>query len=175
MRFKQTLAAILLCAAVLTLSHPVDAATRPSQKPRAKAQAVVAETQITEEKIKAVILGYVQAVKDKNLAAIGSSLAPDVRIKLKWGDKPAGYLSRAQYLANLKVNFQAMLDYQHMLKSVSATIAPDGQSATAEAEEFETMILTNGSVAGMSSTTLTFKILKGKIVIASIDSTTIPV
>jgi hypothetical protein len=62
-----------------------------------------------------------------------------------------------------------MLDITYLRKSLIITIDPDGQSATAQIEAFEMLTLAQGTVAGNSIGTTTFKIYKGKILISSIE------
>lgn len=173
MRLSKTLAAILLCSA--TVSLPLVATASSSQKARAGAQTPAPQTEITKEKIDAIVSAIGRAANNKDAVAFVSYFAPDARIKIKAGDSPTAYLTRVQYVANLKRSFEVALEYQHLLKSLSITVAPDGQSATAQAEVFEMLTLAQGTVAAMSDSVLTFKIVKGKILITSMEGTSVPV
>jgi hypothetical protein len=64
-----------------------------------------------------------------------------------------------------------MLDYTYLRKSLTVTIAPDAQSATAQVEAFEMLTVAQGTIAGNSINVITFKIYKGKILIASMEGT----
>lgn len=172
MRLSKTLAAILLCAATLTLSHPVTAAaSRPSQKPRAKAQTPAPHTEITKEKIEAMVKAIHQAAKNKNVDIIAAYLAPEVKWKLEGGGRPVRFANRAQYLAILRLTMEQVLDSTFLVKSLTVTVAPDGQSATAQSEIFEMMTFAQGTVAANVVGTTTFKVHKGKILITAMEST----
>jgi hypothetical protein len=173
MRFSKTLAAIFLCAATLTLPTAANAATtRPSQKPRAsKAQTPAPQTEITKEKIEAIVAAYEEAAKTKGIAVIVSYLAPDLKVKLVERDLTTRQVNRAEYIEMMKRGFENMLDYTYLRKSLTVTIAPDGQSATAQVEAFEMLTVAQGTVAGTSLNSITFKIYKGKILIASMEGT----
>jgi hypothetical protein len=176
MRLSQSLAAIFLCAAALTLPPAVSAANaRPTQKPRAKAQTPAPHTEITKEKIEAIVSVMEQGVKKKEVAAIAPYLAPDLRWRFRSGDKPVGYANREQYIANVKRGFELALDYTYLRKSLTISVAPDGQSATAQLETFEMMTLEQGTFAASSISEITFKIYKGKILVASVEGTITPV
>jgi hypothetical protein len=171
MRLSKTLAAILLCATTFTLP-PALAAARPSQKTRAsKAQTPAPETEITKEKVEAIISALEQAAKKKEMAVIVAYLAPDMKYKLEGEGRPTRYANRAQYIEIIKLGFAVALDYVYMRKSLTVTIAPDGQSATAHTEAFEMLTLAEGTVAGHTTSLITFKIYKGKILIASMEGT----
>ena len=171
MRFSKTLAAILLCAATLTLPSASAANARPSQKPRAKAQTPAPHTEITKEKIEAMVTAIHQAAKNKNVDIIAAYLAPEVKWKLEGGGRPARFANRAQYLANLRLTMEHVLDATFLVKSLNVTIAPDGQSATAQSEIFEMMTFAQGTVAANVVGTTTFKVYKGKILITSMEGT----
>jgi len=173
MRLSKILAAILLCVTTLTL--PPAVAARPSQKPRARAQAPAPHTEITKEKVEAIISALEAAAKKKELAVIASYLAPDLQVTSQTGDKPAIHLNRAQYLEVMKRGLELTLDYVYLRKSLTVSIAPDGQSATALVESFEMVTLEQGTVAGNVVGTTTFKIYKGKILIAAMEGTGTPV
>lgn len=175
MRFSQTLAAILLCATSLTLPPASNAntaaATRPTQKPRAKAQTPVPQTEITKEKIDAIVKIIHQAAKEKNVDVMAPYFAPDMKFRSQAEGRPVIYANRAQYLGSLRLVFEQMLDYTSLLKSLSITIAPDGQSATVQSEIFEMATFAQGTIAASVVATTTFKIYKGKILISSMDGT----
>lgn len=174
MRFSKTLAAILLCATTLTLQPPAvnaQAAARPSQKPRAGAQTPAPQTEITKEKIEAIVAAIHQAAKKRDVALIIPHLAPDFTCKSQAGDKPATYVNRAQYIQNIRLAFELAVDYTYLIKSLNITIAPDGQTATAQSDIFEMVTFAQGTVAANVTSTATFKIYKGKIVLASTDGT----
>jgi hypothetical protein len=173
MRFSQTLAAILLCAATLTLPPAANAtAQRPSQKPRAsKAQTPAPQTEITKEKIEAIISAIEQAAKDRNFAAIVPYLAPDFKYKLDGGGRPTRHANRAKYIELIKITSEITLDFKYYRKSLTVTIAPDGQSATAHLEAFEMLTVAQGTLAGDSSSLNFFKIYKGKILISAMEGT----
>ncbi|HLL70314.1 MAG TPA: hypothetical protein VK363_02715 [Pyrinomonadaceae bacterium] len=173
MRFSKTLAAIFLCATTLTLQPPTvnAAALRASQKPRAKAQTPAPQTEITKEKIEAIIAAIHQAAKKRDVALIIPHLAPDFTCKSQAGDKPASYVNRAQYVQNIKLAFELAVDYTYLIKSLNITIAPDGQTATAQSEIFEMVTFAQGTVAANVTSIATFKIYKGKVVLASTDGT----
>ncbi|HEX8422451.1 MAG TPA: nuclear transport factor 2 family protein [Pyrinomonadaceae bacterium] len=173
MLFRQTLAAILLCATTLTLAPAVNAnaAARPSQKPRAKAQTPAPQTEITKEKIDVIVKAMHEAAKAKNVNGIAPYLAPDMKFISRGEGRPNLYVTRAQYLASLRLVFEQVLDYTYLLKSLNITIAPDGQSATVESEVFEMLTFAQGTVAASVVGTTTFKIYKGKILISAMDGT----
>lgn len=173
MRFSQTLAAILLCAAALTLPPHATAAAAPrqSQKARAKAQTPAPQTEITKEKIEVIVKAIHQAAKEKNVDGIAPYLAPDLKFKSQGEGRPVVHLNRAQYVASIRLVFEQTLDYTFLLKSLTVTIAPDGQSATAQSEIFEMITFAQGTVAASVVGTTTFKIYKGKILISSMDGT----
>ncbi|HYO99140.1 MAG TPA: nuclear transport factor 2 family protein [Pyrinomonadaceae bacterium] len=170
MRLSKTLAAIFLCATTLTLPANVDAA-RPLQKPRAKTQAPAPQTEITKEKIEAIVAAVHQAAKKKDAALLISYLAPDLKYKLEGGGRPPRHMNRAQYVETLRRVFEHALDYTYLIKSLNITIAPDGQSATAQTDVFEMITFAQGTAAANVTSTATFKIYKGKILIASMDGT----
>lgn len=174
MRLSKSLAAILLCATTLTLPSSA-AAARPSQKTRARAQAPAPEIEITKEKVEAIFAALEQAAKKKEIAVFAAFLAPDLKVKSQMGDKPAIELNRAQYLEVMKRGMELTLDYVYLRKSLTISIAPDGQSATAQTETFEMVTLEQGTVAGNVVGITTFKIYKGKILIASMEGTGTPV
>ena len=172
MRFSQTLAAIFLCAAALILppANNVVAATLPAQKTRAaKAPTPAPHTEITKEKIEAIIATIEEAVKKRNFSAVVPYLAPDFKYKVDGGGQPTRHANRAQYILMMKLSSEVTLDYKYLRKSLTITIAPDGQSATAHIEAFEMLTLAQGTVAGDSAGTTTFKIYKGKILISAME------
>jgi hypothetical protein len=177
MRLSKTLAAILLCATTLTLvpAAATAAAARPSQKTRARAQAPAPQTEITKEKVEAIITAIEQAAKKKEIAIITGFLAPDMKFKSQMGDKPVLELNRAQYVEVVKRGFELALDYVYLRKSLTITIAPDGQSATAQTETFEMITMAQGTVAGNVVGVTSFKIYKGKILIDSMEGVSTPV
>ncbi|HEV7904688.1 MAG TPA: nuclear transport factor 2 family protein [Pyrinomonadaceae bacterium] len=177
MRLSQTLAAIFLCAAALTLPPAANAAAqRSTQKPRAaKAQTPAPQTEITKEKIEAVIAAIHKAAKEKDVDGILPYLAPDMKFKSLAAGRPPIHANREQYVANISRTFEHALDYTILLKSMTVTIAPDGQSATAQSEIFEMVTFAQGTVAANVVGTTTFKIYKGKILISSMDGTITPV
>lgn len=177
MRFSQTLAAIFLCAAALILP-PADAhaaATAPQKARAARAQTPAPQTEITKEKIEAIVKAIHEAAKKKEAGAFISYLAPDMTFKSLAEGKPPMNLNRAQYVASLRLIFEQTLDYTILLKSMTVTIAPDGQSATAQSELFEMSTFAQGTVAASVVGTTTFKIYKGKILISSMVGTVTPV
>jgi hypothetical protein len=170
MRFSQTLAAIFLCAAALTLPPANAAAVRPAQKARAaKAQTPAPHTEITREKIEAIISALEEAAKKRNFSAIVPYLAPDFKHKLDGGGRPTRHADRAQYILMMKLASEVTLDYTYLRKSLTITIAPDGQSATAHIEAFEMLTMAQGTVAGDSAGITTFKIYKGKVLISAME------
>lgn len=172
MHLNKTFAVILLCVTALTLPPAAAAAAaRPSQKPRAKAQAPAPQTEITKEKVEAIVSAVEQAAKKKDAAVLISYLAPDLKYKLNEGDRPTRHLTRAQYAEAVKLVFAHVLDYVYLRKSLTITIAPDGQSATAQTEAYEMVTLPQGTVAGNSTSLTTFKIYKGKILISAMEGT----
>jgi hypothetical protein len=175
MRLSKTLAAILLCATTFTLAPPATAASRPSQKARARAQAPAPQTEITKEKVEAIISVLEQATKKKELAVIAAHLAPDMKYKSQTGDRPPLALNRAQLLEVMKIGLELTLDYVYLRKSLTVTIASDGQSATAQMATFEMVTTAQGTFAGHSVGVTTFKIYKGKILISSMESINTPV
>ena len=174
MRLSNIFAAILLCATTLTLP-PARAATRPSQKARARAQAPAPQTEITKEKVEAIVSELETAAKKKDVAVINAYLAPDMKYVSQMGDKPPLQLNRAQYAEVLKRGLEVALDYVYLRKSLTVTIAPDGQSATAHTETFEMITTAQGTIAGNVVALTTFKIYKGKILIASMEAEGTPV
>lgn len=171
MRFSRTLAAIFLCATTLTLPYPV-AAQRTSQKPRAgKEQTPAPHTEITKEKIEAIVSAIHQAAKNKNADIIAAYLAPEVKWKLEGGGRAPRFANRAQYVANLRLSMDHILDSTFLVKSLTVTIAPDGQSATAQSEVFEMVTFARGTVAATVVATTSFKIHKGKILITLMEGT----
>ncbi len=185
MHLGQTFTAILLSAAALTLPPAATAAAaaatvRQSQNIRARAsrrtqEAPVPQTEITKEKVEAIISAVEQAAKKKDIAALSAYLAPDLKFKSQWGDKPTLSINRAQYIESVRLMFEAALDYVYLRKSLTVTISPDGQSATAQTEAFEMVTLAQSTVAGNVVEVTTFKIYKGKILIAAMEGTTRPV
>jgi ketosteroid isomerase-like protein len=179
MRFSQTLAAILLCAATFTLppaANAVNTTARPSQKARAaKAQTPAPQTVITKEKIEAIVNDIHRAARGKDANGIIAHLAPDMKFKSLTAGRPPVHANRAQYVAGLRLAFEHTLDYTILLKSMTVTIAPDGQSATAQSELFEMSTFPQGTVAANVIGTTTFKIYKGKILISAMDGTITPV
>ncbi len=175
MHLNKTLAAILLCAASLTLPLAATAAAAtviPSQKTRAsKVQTPAPQTEITKEKVEAIVSAIEQAGKKKDIAVITAYLAPDLKYKLNGGGRPTRHANRAQYIEIIKLGFELTLDYTYLRKSLTITIAPDGQSATAQTEAFEMVTLAQGTVAANVVGTITFKIYKGKILISSMEGT----
>ena len=173
MRFSKTLAAIFLCATTLTLQpSTINAvALRASQKPRAKAQTPAPQIEITKEKIEAIVAAIHQAAKKKDVALIIPHLAPDLKSKMEGGNRPPRQLTRAQYIESLRLGFELAVDYTCLIKSLNITIAPDGQSATAQTDIFEMITFAQGTLAANVTSTTTFKIYKGKILIALMDST----
>jgi hypothetical protein len=172
MRFSQTLAAILLCAAALTLPPANAAATRPAQRTRAtKAPTPAPNTEITKEKIEAIINALEAAAKDKNFSAVVPYLAPGFKYKLDGGGRPTRHADRAKYIEMIKLTSGFTLDYKYLRKSLTITIAPDGQSATAHIEAFEILTLEQGTLAGDSTSLNHFKIYKGKILISAMEGT----
>ena len=169
MRFSQTLAAILLCATTLTL--PPAAAARLPQKTRVKAQAPTPHTEITKEKVEAIVSTIEQAVKKKDAAVLISYLAPDMKYTLDGGGRPTRHANRAHYIQIVRLGFKMALDYKYYRKSLTITVAPDGQSATAQTEAFELLTLAQGTVTGNSTSLTTFKIYKGKILISAMEGT----
>ena len=164
-----------MCAATLTLP-PANANARPSQKPRAnKAQTPAPQTEITKEKIEAIVTAIHKAAKEKDAEGIIQYLAPDMKFRSVAAGRPPMHANRAQYVASLRLIFEHTLDYTILLKSMTVTIAPDGQSATAQSELFEMSTYAQGTVAASVIGTTTFKIYKGKILIASMDGTVTPV
>jgi hypothetical protein len=176
MRFSQTLAAIFLCAATLTLPFAANAAPRQPQKARAsKAQTPAPQTEITKEKLEAIMQAIHKAAKEKNPDGIAPYLAPDMKFKSLATGRPPVHANREQYLASLRLSFEHALDYTILLKSMSVTIAPDGQSATTQSEIFEMVTFAQGTVAANVVGTTSFKIYKGKILIAAMEGTVTPV
>jgi hypothetical protein len=178
MRFSQPLAAIFLCAAALTLPPAANAVAAPlrTQKARAaKAQTPAPQTEITKEKIAAIIAAIHKAAKEKNMDAIAPYLAPDMKFKSLAAGRPPVHANRAQYLASVRLSFEHALDYTIVLKSMTVTIAPDGQSATAQSEVFEMITFAQGTVAANIVGTTSFKVYKGKILISTMDGTVTPV
>jgi hypothetical protein len=170
MRFSKTLAALLLCATTLASPSPALAA-RPSQKPRAKAQVPAPHTEITKEKIEAIVSAIEESIKKRDAAVVISYLAPDMKYKLDAGGRPTRHANRAEYVQILKLGTEMMLDYTYLRKSLTITVAPDGQSATAHIESFEMVTLAQGTLAGNSVGLTTFKIYKGKILISAMEGT----
>lgn len=169
MHLKQTLAAILLCATTFALAPAANAAAT-SQKARAsKAQAPAPQTEITKEKVEAIISAIEQSVKKKDTAVIISYLAPDMKYTLDAGGRPTRQANRAEYIQILKLGIELTLDYTYLRKSLTINIAPDGQSATAQAEAFEMLTTAQGTLAGHSASLTTFKIYKGKILISAME------
>ena len=168
MRLNQFLAAILLCATTLTLPP---AAARTPQKTRVKAQAPTPQTEITKEKVEAIVSTIEQAVKKKDAAVLISYLAPDMKYTLDGGGRPTRHANRAQYIQIVRLGFKMTLDYKYHRKSLTITVAPDGQSATAQTEAFELLTLAQGTVAGNSTSLTTFKIYKGKVLISAMEGT----
>lgn len=175
MRLSKILAAALLCATTLTLPLGVEAAARPSQQTRAKAQTPAPQTEITKETVEAIVSAVETAMKKKDLAALAVHLAPDMKYKSQTGDKPAYELNRAQLLEVMKLGLELTLDYVYLRKSLTVTIAPGGQSATARTESFEMVTTAQGALAGHSVGVTTFKIYKGKVLISSMESVNTPV
>ncbi|HZG51116.1 MAG TPA: hypothetical protein VEZ40_03170 [Pyrinomonadaceae bacterium] len=169
MRLSKTLVALLLCAATFPLT-PVAAAARPSQKARAKTQAPATHTEITKEKIETIVSTLEQAGKKKDVAVIIPYLAPDMTYKLEGGGRPPRHANRAHYIELTKIGFALMLDHVYMRKSLTIKVAPDGQSATAQTAGYEMLTLAQGTVAGHTTSLVIFKIYKGKILIASMES-----
>jgi hypothetical protein len=172
MRFSKTLAAIILCAATLTLPPAARAAAalRPAQKARAsKAQTPAPHTEITKEKLEAIISALEEAAKKRNFNAVVPYLAPDFKFKSDGGGQPTRHANRAQYILMMKLASEITLDYKYLRKSLTITIAPDGQSATVYIEAFEMLTLAQGTVAGDSAGVSTFKIYKGKILLSAME------
>jgi hypothetical protein len=169
MRLSKILAAILLCATTLTLP-PAAVAARPSQKARARARAQVPapRTEITRENVEAIVAELEQAAKKKDVAVITGYLAPDFKYKLEASNRPTREANRAQYVEIVKLGLEVTLDYTYLRKSLTVTVAPDGQSATAQVEAFEMVTLAQGTLAGNVSSLTTFKIYKGKILISAV-------
>jgi hypothetical protein len=155
----------------LTPAASAAAAARAPQKTRAKAQAPAPQTEITKEKIEAIVSAIEEAAKKKDFAGIIPHLAPDFKYKLDGGGRPTREANRAQYIEMIKLGFGLTLDYTYLRKSLTITIAPDGQSATAHTESFEMVTMAQGTVAGNATSLTTFKIYKGKIMIASVEGT----
>lgn len=174
MHLSKIPAAILLCAATLT-PPPADAAAQAAQKTRAKAQAAPTQTEITKENVEAIVSALEAAMKKKELAVVASYLAPDMKYKSQTADRTAIELNRAQLLEVMKLGLELTLDYVYLRKSLTITIAPGGQSATAHIESFEMVTTPQGAAAGHSVGVTTFKIYKGKVLISSMDSTNTPV
>jgi hypothetical protein len=170
MRLSKILAAILLCATTLTLPPAADAvaASRPSQKNRARVQAPAPLTEITKENVEAIIAELEQGAKKKDVAVITRYLAPDFTYKLETSNRPTREANRAQYIEVVKLGMSLTLDYKYLRKSLDITIAPDGQSATAQTEAFEMVTLAQGTVAGNVSSLTTFKLYKGKILLSAV-------
>jgi len=169
MRLSRTIAAIVLCATTQTLSPAAAAVARPSQKPRAKAQAPAAQTQITKEKVEAIVSAIEESMKKKDINVIISYLAPDLKYSLDSRGQPTRHANRAQYIQLLKLGSEMMLDLTYLRKSLSITVAPDGQSATAQTEAFEMVTTEQGTLAGNSTSLITFRIYKGKILISAME------
>ncbi|HEY1403023.1 MAG TPA: hypothetical protein VGB05_02715 [Pyrinomonadaceae bacterium] len=174
MRLSKIVAVILLCATTLTFA-PAARAARPSQKTRAKAQTPAPQTEITKEKIEAIISSLEEAAKKKEVAVFAAHLAPDMKYKSQTGNNPVLNLSRTQYLEAMKRGFELALDYVYLRKSLTITITPDGQSATAHTETYEMLTMEQGTLAGHAVGLTTFKIYKGKILIDSVESINTPV
>jgi hypothetical protein len=170
MRLNQTLAAILLCATTLVLPSAV-APVAAQQKARAKTQAPAPLTEITKEKIETIVNELEQAAKKKEFAAIVPYLAPDFKYKLDAANRPTRHATRAQYVEMIRLSISVTLDYTYLRKSLSIEVAPDGQSATAHTEAFEMLTLAQGTVAGGSTSHMTFKIYKGRILISAMAGT----
>ncbi|HEY9405619.1 MAG TPA: hypothetical protein VIQ24_23415 [Pyrinomonadaceae bacterium] len=168
MRLSRTIAAILLSATALALP-PADASARASQKPRARAQAPTAQTEITKEKVEAIVAAIEESVKKKEINVTISYLAPDMKYTLDSRGQPLRHANRAQYIQLLKLGSEMMLDLTYLRKSLTVTVAPDGQSATAHIEAFEMMTTAQGTLAGNSASLITFKIYKGKILISAME------
>jgi len=175
MHLSKTLAAILLCAVTLALLPVAAAAAGPSQKTRAssssRAQAPAPQTEITKEKVEVIVSAIEQSVKKKEAAVLIAYLAPDLKYKLDGGGRPTRHANRPQYIEIVKLGFALALDYVYLRKSLTVTIAPDGQSATAQTEAFEMLTLAQGTVAAHVTSVTTFKIYKGKILISAMEST----
>jgi hypothetical protein len=171
MRFSQTLAAILLCASTLILPSAAAANPHSSQKTRAKAQTPAPHTEITKEKIEAIVNAIEESVKKKHTAVLFSYLAPDFKYKLDGGGRPTRQANRAHYVELIKLAMPLILDYSYLRKSLTITIAPDGQSATAHATGFEMTTLAQGTLAAHTTSLSTFKIYKGKILISATEAT----
>ena len=170
---RQIFAAILLCATTLTLAPAAASSAPATQKARAKAQAPAPapQTEITKEKVEAIISAIEESLKKKESAVYISYLAPDFAYKLEATGRPTREANRAQYVQVLKLGMAITLDYSYLRKSLTITVAPDGQSATAQTEAFEMMTLAEGTVAGNVSSLTTLKIYKGKILISAMEST----
>ncbi|HEV2801018.1 MAG TPA: hypothetical protein VGW12_11005 [Pyrinomonadaceae bacterium] len=170
----KTLFAIFLCAATLALPTTTAAQkARAKTNAPAKAQAPAAHTEITKEKIEAIISALEAAAKKKEFSAITAYLAPDFKYKSGGGDRPLREANRAEYAEMLKLVTLVTLDYTYMRKSLTITIAPDGQSATAHIEAFEMVTLEKGTLAGHTTSFDTFKIYKGKILISAMEASMI--
>ncbi|MCA1568444.1 MAG: hypothetical protein LC803_22900 [Acidobacteria bacterium] len=174
MRLNKIIVAILLCATTLTLP-PLAAVARPTQKTRAKAQTPAPQTEITKENVEAIVSGLEGAMKKKEIAVIAAYLAPDMRYKSQTANRPAIDLNRAQFLEVMELGLELTLDYVYLRKSLTVTVAPGGQSATAQTETFEMVTTAQGAVAGHSVGVINFKIYKGKILISSMESINTPV
>jgi hypothetical protein len=109
-----------------------------------------------------------QAAKKKDVAVITGYLAPDFKYKLEASNRPTREANRAQYVEIVKLGLEVTLDYTYLRKSLTVTVAPDGQSATAQVEAFEMVTLAQGTLAGNVSSLTTFKIYKGKILISAV-------
>jgi hypothetical protein len=155
----------------MTPATAAAARTRPTQKARAKAQAPAPQTEITKEKIEAIVAAFEQAGKKKDFAVILPLLAPDFTYKSEGNNRPTRRANRAQYIESIKLGSALVLDYTYVRKSLTITIAPDGQSATAHTEAFEMLTMAQGTVAGNATSLTTFRIYKGKIMIASMEGT----
>jgi hypothetical protein len=170
MRLSKTLIAVLACVTTIMLPAP----TYSYQTARVKARTPVLQTEITKEKIEAILSDLERAAKEKDVAGHAAYLAPDLQVKSKFGDTPMVQLNRAQYLAVHKQALEITLYYQYVRKSMNIKIAPDGQSATVRIEAFEMATLAQGTVAATTNEVVIFKIYKGKILIASLDATSVP-
>jgi len=172
MRLSKTLAAILLCATTLTLPTATAAAARPSQKNRpSKVQAPAPHTEITKEKIEAIVAALEEAAKKRDFAAVVPYLAPDFQYKLDGGGRPTREANRTKYVEIIKLVSAVTLDYTYLRKSLTITVAPGGQSATARIDAFEMVTMAQGTVAGNSIGLTTFKIYKGRILISAMEAT----
>ena len=136
-----------------------------------------AQNEITESQLTAYVNAVDSVARKGNIAAVGSTLANDVKIKMRIvvpnsDQEKVLTLTKQQFTVNTRSVMRRRLAYSLERKNTRFKIYEAGKIASVTSDIYETLTLKAGTVRGVSSEVCILELRNGKLLVTSIEART---